>query len=216
MVLLCICLEFGRDRTAVDHGSLVAGEGDGFHGEEVDDAGVVLLETDRDLHADRLLVETVEDRSVGLLEGSARAVDLVDEADARDLRLVGVAPVGLGLRLYSCDSVEYDDGAVEHAKRALHLDREVDVPWGVDDVEAELLGSVRLVRYVGRCPKTGRSGRSNCDTALALLFHPVHHGLSLVHFADLVRYAGVEKNTLSCRGLTCVDVGNDTEISYFL
>ena len=60
-------------------------------------------------------------------EVRADAVHLVDEADARDAVLVGLAPDGLGLRLDAGDRVEHADGAVEHAQRSLDLGGEVDV-----------------------------------------------------------------------------------------
>ena len=60
-------------------------------------------------------------------EVGAHAVHLVDERDARDLVLVGLAPDGLGLGLDARDRVEDRDRAVEHAQRALDLGREVDV-----------------------------------------------------------------------------------------
>ena len=61
------------------------------------------------------------------VEVRADAVHLVDEGDARDAVLVGLAPDGLGLRLDAGDGVEQRDRAVEHAQRALDLDGEVDV-----------------------------------------------------------------------------------------
>jgi hypothetical protein len=63
-------------------------------------------------------------------------VHLVDEADARNVVLVGLTPDGLGLRLDAGDAVEHGDRAVEHAQRALDLDGEVDVAGRVDDVDA--------------------------------------------------------------------------------
>jgi hypothetical protein len=69
------------------------------------------------------------------LEVGADAVHLVDEADARDVVLVGLAPDRLGLGLDAGDGVEHRDRAVEHAQRALDLDGEVDVAGRVDDVD---------------------------------------------------------------------------------
>ena len=68
-------------------------------------------------------------------EVGADAVHLVDEADAGDVVLVGLAPDGLGLGLDAGDGVEHGDGAVEDAQRALDLDGEVDVAGRVDDVD---------------------------------------------------------------------------------
>ena len=61
------------------------------------------------------------------LEVGAGLVHLVDEHDARDAELVGLAPDRLGLGLDAVAAVEDRDRAVEHAERALDLDREVDV-----------------------------------------------------------------------------------------
>ena len=61
------------------------------------------------------------------LKFGADAVHLVDEADARYLVLVGLAPDGLALGLDAGDGVEDSHRTVEDAQRALHLDREVDV-----------------------------------------------------------------------------------------
>ena len=80
------------------------------------------------------------------LEVRADAVHLVDERDARDVVLVGLAPDGLGLRLDAGDRVEQRDRAVEHAQRALDLDGEVDVAGRVDDVDAVVLPLARSSR----------------------------------------------------------------------
>ena len=71
----------------------------------------------------------------GEVEVRADLVHLVDEADARDVVLVGLPPDLLGLRLDAFLAVEHGDGTVEHPQVALHLDGEVDVPGGVDDVD---------------------------------------------------------------------------------
>ena len=39
------------------------------------------------------------------------------------------------LRLHAGDAAQHEDGAIEHAQRALHLNREVDVAGRVDDVD---------------------------------------------------------------------------------
>ena len=69
------------------------------------------------------------------VEVGADLVHLVDEADARNVVLVGLPPDLLGLRLDAFLAVEHGDGTVEHPQAALHLDGEVDVPGGVDDVD---------------------------------------------------------------------------------
>ena len=145
--------------------------------------------------------EAVLDHVHAAVEVGADAVELVDEADAGDAVLVGLAPDGLGLRLDARDAVEHGDGAVEDAQRALDLDREVDVARGVDDVDGVVF------------PLTGRRGRRDGDAALLLLLHPVHRGRAVVDLTDLVVDAGVEQDPLGGRGLARVDMGHDPDVA---
>src|SRR3546814_17222035 len=97
----------------------------------------------------------------------------------------------LGLRLDPGDAIEARDRAVEHAKRALDLDREVDVARRVDDVDPVIV------------PETGRRGRRDRDPALLLLLHPVHRRGPLMGLADLVVLAGIEKDALEIGRASC-------------
>ena len=136
-----------------------------------------------------------------VVEVGAEAVHLVDEADAGDVVLVGLAPDRLGLGLDAGDAVEHRDGAVEHAQRALDLDREVDVAGRVDDVDAVVV------------PEAGGGGGGDGDAALLLLLHPVHGGGALVDLTDLVVLAGVVEDPLGRGGLARVDVGHDADVA---
>ena len=117
----------------------VAGPDQGAHVDQVDDTDEVVLGTDRQLEHEGLRAEAVLDGVDGEVEVRAELVHLVDEADARDVVLVGLAPHGLGLGLDALLAVEDGDGAVEDAQRALDLDGEVDVTGGVDDVDLVVL-----------------------------------------------------------------------------
>ncbi len=215
-VLLGLCLVLLRYFALNNFFAHIAGEGVCLHGEKVDDAFKVALGTHWKLCANCLLGEAVENGLIGVLKGSAGAVKLIDEADARNVCLVGVAPVGLRLRLNAGNTVKHDDGAVEHAHGALHLCGEVDVSRGVDDVEAVLLRHVLLILLGGLAPETGDGSRGDGDAALALLLHPVGGRLALVHLADFVLRTGVEEHALGRGRLARVNVGNDAEVSHFL
>ena len=91
-------------------------------------------------------VEAVLDHLDAAVEVGADAVHLVDEADARHVVLVGLAPHRLGLRLDAGDRVEHRDRAVEDAQRALDLDGEVDVAGRVDDVDLAVAPLARWSR----------------------------------------------------------------------
>ena len=135
-----------------------------------------------------------------VVEVGADAVHLVDERDARDVVLVGLAPDRLGLRLDAADRAEHGDRAVEDAQRALDLDGEVDVAGGVDDVDAVV------------APEAGGGGGGDGDAALPLLLHPVHRGGAVVDLAHAVDPARVEEDALGQGGLAGVDVGHDPDI----
>ena len=178
-----------------------------LHANEIDDADELVLGADRQLnrhgHATQARLDLLDAAQVV----GAGAVHLVDERDARHLVAVHLAPHGFGLRLHARDRAEHGDGAVEHAQAALHFDREVDVARGIDDVDA-MLGEVVLHPL----PEArGRRG-SDRDAALLFLLHVVHDRSTVVHFADLVRNAGVEKDALGRGRLPRVDVRGDADV----
>ena len=164
----------------------------------------VALGADRQLHDGGYRVEAVADHLDAAPEVGADAVHLVDEAEARHVVLVGLAPHRLGLRLDTGDRVEHRDRAVEDAQRPLDLDREVDVAGRVDDVDLAV------------APLRGGRGRRDRDAALLLLDHVVHDRGAFVHLADLVGAAGVVEDALGRRGLARVDVGHDPDVAGLL
>ena len=145
--------------------------------------------------------EAVDDGLDGEVEVRTELVHLVDEADARDVVLVRLAPHRLGLRLDALLAVEHGDGAVEDAQGALDLDGEVHVTGGVDDVDLVVV------------PEGRRRGGRDGDAALLLLLHPVHRRRAVVNFTDLVRDAGVEQDPLGRRRLAGIDVGHDADVA---
>ena len=71
-----------------------------------------------------------------LVEVRADTVELVDVDDTSHFRLIGVAPVGFGLRLNTTGTTENTNTSVENLEGTVNFNREVNVPWCVDDVEA--------------------------------------------------------------------------------
>ena len=68
------------------------------------------------------------------VEVRAHAVHLVDESDAGHAVFACLTPDGFRLGLHPRDAAKYGDGAVQHAERAFHLGREIDVSGRIDDV----------------------------------------------------------------------------------
>src|SRR5215210_7845665 len=195
--------ELGRDvldRVVLAELGLAA-PGEGPHLDQVHDADEVGLGTDRDLQHEGVGTQALDHHVDAAEEVRTGAVQLVDEAHARDAVLLGLPPHLLGLRLDAGDTVVDGDGTVEHPQGPLYLDGEVDVPRGVDDVD------------VVAVPGALRRGRRDGDAALLLLLHPVHRGRAVVDLTDLVVDTGVEEDALSRRGLAGVDVRHDPDVA---
>src|SRR4029077_20350935 len=64
-----------------------------------------------------------------------RQVDLVQRGDDLEIVLHGQVAVGQGLRLDSLGSVDDQDDALAGRQAAADFAAEVDVPWGVDEVQ---------------------------------------------------------------------------------
>ena len=172
-----------------------------LHLEQVDHSDETALDTDRELYYRDGRSQAVLDHVDAPGEVRPDPVHLVDEADARDLVLVGLAPDSLGLGLDTGYRVKDGDRPVEDAQRPLDLDGEVDVAGGVDDVDAVISPLARSRR------------RGDRDTTLLFLGHPVHRGAALMDFAHLVVDARVVQDPLGSRGLARVNVGHDPDVA---
>src|ERR1019366_3398886 len=124
--------------------------------------------------------------------------------DARHIVFVGLPPNCLGLWLGCRIASRVANGAVEDTERALDLDGEIDMTGRVDDVQA-LAGPI--------CRRRGGRDR---DAAFLLLFHPIHGGGAVMHFADLMGFPGIKENALRRRRLARIDVGHDAEVTVIL
>src|SRR5690606_22552845 len=124
------------------------------------------------------------------------------------LVFVGLTPNGFRLGLHATYCAVHHAGTIAHAHGTLHLNGEVHVAAGVDDVEA-MLG----VGHVHALPEAGHGRRGDRDTALLLLLHPVGRGGAIVHLAQLVGHTGIEQDTFGRGGLARVDVGGNTDIA---
>mmetsp|Transcript_19776 Transcript_19776/g.55772 ORF Transcript_19776/g.55772 Transcript_19776/m.55772 type:complete len:371 (-) Transcript_19776:3-1115(-) len=176
-----------RDHVAHAHEAVLLANGDldGLHGEA------------------QLLADLLEHQEgVGPIP-----VELVDEDHSRDLVALHLSVHRDGLALHAADAAADHDGAVEHAQGSLDLDGEVDVAWGVDEIEV-VIGVLRLPRAVGR-------RRGDGDALLPLELHVIHlrpNAVLASHLVDLLDAASVEEDPLGESRLSTVDVRRDTEV----
>ena len=85
----------------------------------------------------------------------------------------------------------------------------------INQIKPEFAFAFAKTGFVSLGPKTSCRRRSNRNAALALLDHPVHHGCAFVNFANLMRDAGIKKDSLRNSGFPGVDVSNDAKVSCF-
>ena len=138
---------------------------------------------------------------MNLEEVGTGAIHLVDEHHPGNGIAIGLAPDGFRLGLNTAHCAEHGDHTVENAHGTLHLDGEVDVPGGVDDVDPMIL------------PAGGDGSGGDGDATLALLSHPVGDCGTVVHLTDLVNHTGIEQNPFCRGGFARINVGSDTNIS---
>ena len=173
--------------------------------------GVLLA--DRQLQSYRVLAEAGLDHGDYVEEIRTGDIHFVDKCDSRHVVFVCLTPNCLRLRLNTALRAEHADGAVQHAERTLHLDREVYVAGGVDDIDSMFqLAGLRLVVFL-KCPMAGGCGRSDRDTALLLLLHPVHGRSAFVRITDFVVDTCVIQDSLGESRLAGIDVSHDTDIT---
>ena len=113
--LLCLLLQVCGDILVLEGNALILVAPDnGLHLDEVYDALEGILSSYRDLQGNRMAVEALLDLLNNAEEVRSGTIHLVDERDAGNVVLVGLAPYSLGLRLNSADRAVNHYGAVEH------------------------------------------------------------------------------------------------------
>ena len=174
-----------------------------FHLDDIDATLELTLLPHRDLDRDGIGAQILLHLCDHFGKVGAGAVHLVHERDARHAVLVGLVPDSLALRFHTTHGTENGDHAVDDAQRTLHLDGEIDVAGSVYQID--------LVVF----PLRGDGCRRDGDTALLLLLHEVHGGLTVVCFTDFTVHAGEVKDTLRAGGFARINMRSDTDISQF-
>ena len=179
-----------------------------IHLHQVDDTAEGILLPDGELNGYSIGLQPVVHHVQNVIEIRTGDVHLIDVDHPGNMVVIRLTPHSLRLGLNAALGAHDGNRAVQHAQRTFHFHGEVHVARGVDDVDARL-GELVLAAF----PIAGGSRGGDGDTTLLLLLHPVHGGSTLVRLTQLVVHARVVQNTLCGRGLACIDVCHDADIS---
>ena len=173
----------------------------GFAAEQINHADKIVFNANWQHHHQRICPQNVFYLTDYAQEVCANAVQFVDENNAGDLRVVGVAPVRFGLRFHAARAAKDADAAVQNLKGTIDFNGKVNVPRGVNDVETMIV------------PETGGRSRLNGDSALFFLIHEIRGGFAVMNLTCFVDFTGQFENTLRSCGLAGIYVGENTYIS---
>ncbi len=202
---------FRRDRLGADFLPVVAVEVVRLARDWIDDPLERRLFAHRDLEFDRVMAELLFEHRGDPVVVRAGVVHLVDESDARNAVTLHLPVDRDRLTLDALARVEHEDRAVEDAEGAFDLDREVDVPGGVDDVDV-----VRRELLLRAAPHAVRRRRLDRDPLFPLEIHRVHFRADAVfaaHFVDLVDPPRVKEDALGQGRFARVDVRRDADVA---
>jgi len=181
---------------------VVAREDERMHLHEVNDAFEGVLGPDGDLYRQRPCVEPLADHLDCVPEIGAHAVHLIDEAYARYVVAVRLAPDRLRLALHAGDSVEHNNASVKYSEASFHFNGEVYVAGCVHDVDYMVF------------PARSRRRGGDRDAALSLLRHPVHDGSTGVNLTYFVRDPRVIEDPLGDSCLAGIDMRDNSDIAH--
>ena len=172
-----------------------------FHLDKVYKAFEECFSADRHLNYERSSFKSGFDHVNDMKEVRTEDIHFVNVNHTGDSVFVCLTPYGFRLGFYAAFCAENGYGTVEHAERSFNLNSKVYVSGSIDDVDTMVV------------PVSGGCSRSDGDTSLLFLNHPVHGSATIVGFTDFIVNTGIVKDTFGCGSLSCVDVSHDTDIS---
>jgi hypothetical protein len=114
--------------------------------------------------------------------------------------LVSLTPRGFRLRLNTDRGIEHSDRTIDHPQRTFHFHQEVDVAWGIDDVDEVIV------------PEAGGCRRGDRDAPLFVPFRQLgKHGV-LIELRGPAA-SGIEENTLGRGRATGINVSHDADVA---
>ena len=203
-ILLCFFKQIGRNFFHAHIFTEFIIENVSFHLYKVNDAFEFVFTADWQLNRNCITLQTVFHHLNNTVEISAHNVHLVDVSHTRYFIFFRLTPYSLRLRLNTTLCAENSYRTVQYAQRTLNFNGEVNVAWGVDDVNSMVF------------PEASSSSRSNGNTSFLLLSHPVHSSRTVMCFTNFMVNTCVEQNTFCGCRFTSINVSHDTNITSHL
>ena len=110
-------------------------------------------------------------------------------------------PYRLRLSLDAANSTKHSYCTIENTKGSLDLDREINVAWGVNQIQREVI------------PGQSGSCGSNCNPAFLLFGKIIHHRCAFMNLTYLVGSSSEVKYPLGYCRLASIDVSHHTNVS---
>jgi len=150
---------------------------------------------------DRFGAEPIFDLIESAVKVGSFSIHFVDEGDSWNVIFIRLPPDGFALGFDSFSGREDNDSAVEYAQGAFDFGCEVDVTGRVDEVERMFL------------PIEGNACGLDGDSSFLFFGIVIGNGGALIDHSDFVYEVGVEEHSFGNGGFSCVDVGDDADVS---
>ena len=154
---------------------------DGTHTNQVNDTLEIIFGTNSQLNRYWVTTQATFNLLNYTQEVCTSTIHLINKGHAWNLILIGLAPDCFRLRLNTTYCTKNGASTVKHAQRALDFNSKINVTRSINDVNSML-----WILLIHTTPEGSRRSRSNGNTSLLLLLHPVHGRGTVVHFTNFV------------------------------
>ena len=189
-------------------------EGDGTLGGVDEDITeeLVTVGGDDDVHVLNNLVEGLVTVLGLVLQLQEDTIHLVDHEDGLDTLTESLTQHGLGLDTDTLNTIDDDQSTIGNTESGRHLRREIDVTWGIDQVDQETLtGILLLLLVLGELVvQRHTSGLDGDTTVLFVLTGVSETGLTSLVISD---NTGLRDKRIGQGRLSVIDMSNDAHVT---
>ena len=203
-ILLCLILHISWNFSFNYINSLFSLKVISLHSNQINHSFKGISLSNRKLNRDCLIWKSLSHRFNRHKEICSHLIHLIYKDKSWYSILISLSPNSFSLRLSSLRTIKQCNSTIQNSKRSLYLNSKVYVSRSINHINLIIM------------PKTSSRSRSNGNTSLLFLFHPVHISSSIVSFTDLVLLSCIIQNSLSCSGLTGINMSHNTNVPYLI